>query len=202
MTIIALSWVGNTWKSSIINSHKDPYKEWIIERLQWEWKQIKHYWETARELFYLLPSEENNITDLTLFQRAINAKEANRVHEVVKDKKKWLNVILDRTRVDNLIYAMYNIDNWKCERFDYMQPIPNSYELYDAIILFTKPIKSTKNDEFNLYNDPKFVEYFNDTIREQYWDKVIEFDNAEKDWDDIMHTILSLYNNKKNLSII
>lgn len=108
---------------------------------------------------------------------------------------------MDRTRVDNLIYAMYNIENWKCEQFNYMQPIPDTYELYDAIILLTKPIKSTKNYEFSLYNDPKFVNYFNDTIKEQYWNKIIEFDNAIENRDEIMSTLLHLYKNK-SLSLI
>lgn len=169
--------------------------------MHWEWKQLKVYNETARELMYLLPSDNNNMEDLTLFQQAINAKEAYRTTELVRDKREELNVIVDRTRVDNLIYAIYNIEQWNAEWFNYMQPIPNTSEIYDAIILLTTPIKSTWTEEFALYNDTKFIESFNDTIRNQYGDKVIEFDNAVENRDEIISTLLHLYKNKP-LSVI
>ena len=190
MTIIAISWVGNTGKSSIINWVDGIW--WVIQDLKDEWRQIKSYWETARDLFYLLPDEDNDIEDLTLFQKVIQQKEARRLHKLQEDKNANLNVIVDRTYTDNEIYAQYNHELWQCDKINasYMNRF-RSKQVYDLVILLTEPIKTTKFDP--KYNDEKFVANFNKTIIDTYWEKVIKLRNYKQDWEYIRWLLRNLF---------
>lgn len=188
MSIIALAWPWNTWKSTIINW--DHERDWAISLIRNEWKQIKHYWETARELLYLLPNEQNGIQDLSLFQEAIRAKELHRLSSLIEDKKKDLSVIVDRTYIDNTVYWQYNALLWRSNYIDYAQDIVDVVDLYDFVVLLTTPMKNTSNALFNPYNDEWFVNHFNNIIRKKFWNKVVEFTNSKKEYEKIVQFIV------------
>ena len=155
--IKAFTWVGNTGKST------------TIEKLD----GVK-YWEIAREHF-------DKLDNIKEFQKAILEDEKKRLFELLTYTDR-IDVIVDRTFVDNLIYLYYSIITGNIEdEFDFGELssfIEKSVELYDEVILFTEPLK--ENTQFKQYNDPTLNELFITTIKKVYWDKVKQYKNSKE----------------------
>ena len=159
--IIAFSWVWNTGKSYTLN------------KLEETWKYVK-YWEIARELFDVLEKDW-----MKAFQQAILEQEKKRLFDLMTYTGKK-DIIIDRTFSDQMVYYYWNLIKGKIEdEFDFWtlaDYLQSSKELYDEVVLFTEPFKTSKNFEF--YNDEKLAILMNTTIRTIYWDKVKEYKNS------------------------
>ena len=149
---IALSWVGNTGKSTIINELKKT-----------DLKQTLFYDETARKNFHLLP-------DVKKIQEQININEIERLFDL---KTETRDCIIDRTFEDNIVYAA---NSWVDVLYTTLDQT-----IYDIVILFTQPIHISNNKNFRHHNKDRFVEQFNDSILSKYWDIVIEMKNWKID---------------------
>lgn len=174
MQIIAFSGLTNTGKST--ETQWDGIRQSIATEVENDWWRCLVYEETARELFFLLPSEDNGIKDLTIFQTAIRAKEQERLKELDARKKAWGNytVIVDRPYNDSVLFNAYNRtvglssleDTWFVDYSD---------KVYDLVILFTEPYKD--NGRLEQYNNDEFANMFVKWTVDKYWDKVLQFKN-------------------------
>jgi len=179
MKTIAFSWIGNTWKSTAINDLKN--------KLESDWQKVLVYPETARQLFDILETQ-----GILAFQKAINKKEIERLHEIHEEKTKGIydTLLIDRTTVDNRVYFEFNKNIWKIAENEYIEKT-FSY-IYDKIILFTEPIKQTNTrEDFKAYDDYKYLRVLFDRFIKHYydWRKIVELQNNKEDWDKIYKLI-------------
>lgn len=160
--IIAFSGPWNTWKSYIIQQIKKEYSF-----------KYTYYNEIAREI---LEKEKNLIPKK--FQELILKEEMERIDKItrLKEKNPDINLIIDRTFIDNIVYLYWNIIYWKVEGiFDFYQLneyIEKVKKVYDKVILFNSPFKESK--KFEDYNSKRFNLMLIETIKETFPDNKIE----------------------------
>ena len=153
---IAITWVGNTGKSYVIENH---------------FSNFKHYWETAREVMSEFPEFKENQFE---FQKRILMKEIERL-ELLKNETQ--DCIIDRTVFDNLLYAWYYF-KYESKKYRKLSSLAKKhidftqiYKIYDKVYLFTTPFKTSKN--FSIFDDQWFVNLFNSQIKEKFNNLVI-----------------------------
>lgn len=151
--VIAIEWLPNTWKST------------LIERIKWKYTNTKFYNETAREVMEEFDSIQNR--DMQSFQDIIYHKEAQRVFQIKEDIRKWIYdfIVIDRTSLWNWIFAMYNKELNIIDRIH--DPIYDP-KLYDLVLYMNEPIGkySEKNKAFKQYETDEFIIMFDAYI----WD--------------------------------
>lgn len=164
--IIAFGGPWNTWKSYTIKQIKEKYSF-----------KYTFYNESAREIL----EKEKNLTSKK-FQELILKKEMERIDKItrLKEKNPNINLIIDRTFIDNIVYLYWNIIHWKVEgTFDFYQLneyIEKAKNVYDKVILFNSPFKESK--KFEDYNSKKFDLMLIETIKETFSNKVEEYKNS------------------------
>lgn len=125
------------------------------------------------------------------FQDIIHWRESERKVEIewLKANSKDIHTLfVDRTSIDNWIYAMHNQDLWI---IDNINPPIYDPKLYDEVIYMNKPIGDYKTDQFVQYNDPSLKEKFDKYILQCYH-KAHVFDNYlvnSKQINDLINTL-------------
>lgn len=188
--VLALSWLGNTQKSSLI--HWYEHNIWIADALMSEWLSVKVMDEVARDCYNLL--EDKSISTkhrMYEFQKQIHLQETARILEAIEEKKQWIYdaMVVDRTWLDNILYANQNHIWNQIKKPDFFQEDPGE-DFYDHIVLLTHPTKNSMKEEFDIYWEERFRRRFDKVIRWYYGDKVKTFRNWKEDWDAIIEYIL------------
>lgn len=177
--IIALSWPGNTGKTTL--------KKRIVSELSSQWWQILSFDESARWV-----ADDIGTDNMALFQTAIAKKEAERVdlmHTIATD---WLFdlILCDRTWIENWAYAIYNMQHWIID-----QPVtfvPCNID-YDAVFYFDTPIKQTTTKEFTHYNNKELNDLIYEIVRWKYNNVMQVMSNGMVDGDKVMHAIKDMF---------
>ena len=139
MKTIAISWLQNTGKSTLIRSQNE--------------KWVKILGETARDVLAKYPW-----LSMQDFQDIIHRRESERKIEIewIKANSKDIHTLfVDRTSIDNWIYAMRNQDLWIIENIN-----PPIYDpkLYDEVIYMNKSI--WPSNKYEQYESEQFKAMF------------------------------------------
>lgn len=128
--VIALSWVWNTGKTTLIDK---------IENTFWK-ESIFILRETAREVI-----ETIWIDDMWEFQNNVYELELARSNIIKNAREIYDLIVVDRTWIDQLAYLTFNMINWKIQT-----PINqvDLWDIYDYIFYFDTPIKKNKYKSF------------------------------------------------------
>lgn len=140
MKTIAISWLQNTGKSTLIRSQNE--------------KWVKILWETARDVLAKYPW-----ISMQDFQDIIHRRESERKIEIeyLKANSRDIHTLfVDRTSIDNWIYAMRNQDLWIIESIN---PAIYDPKLYDEVIYMNKSIWPSKG-KYEQYEWEEFKAMF------------------------------------------
>lgn len=180
--VIAVDWIPNAWKSTLIKNQYDFYKSLDVK--------VKVYPEVARWVMADFPGSEN---DQNIFQDIIYHRESERLHHLRKDIKENIYdlILVDRTSLSGWIFWMFNQDQWRASK---LNPSVFDPSLYSSVILFTDPIWSYKwdVDAFQWYNDDRLNNLFKQYIPHCF-SQTKEFSNyldQEKEVDEYAASIL------------
>lgn len=186
MVIIAIEWIWNCWKSTIINWSKD----WSVKPIQERFPgmKFKFYGETARDVMNDFDNIQNR--DMQSFQDIIYHLEVVRIHQLREDIRQQLYdvIFVDRTTLWNQIFA---IENQRLGKLKNLNPLVCDPTIYDHIIYMNQPIwsYSEKHAAFNHYETEQFINTFT---------KYIEFCFDK----DVVHTFKNYLDDQSEVDIL
>ena len=103
--------------------------------------------------------EEVGTESMAKFQENIFYREVARTKRIEENRDNYDLILVDRTRVDQLAYLVFNTINGAIKSDAPQYSLPN---VYDHVMYFTVPIK--KNTAFKQYNDTRLLLIMNAII--------------------------------------
>ena len=176
--LIALSWPGNTWKTTL--------QKKIVEKLQSDGYKVLYFPESAR-----VAMGDVGTSDMSEFQNMIQEIESNRSEIIQNQLSKWLFdvIICDRTRMEQNAYLLYNITKGIITEPVTIKPQQIDY---DRVYYFDSPIKETTTQEFNHYNNEELNDLMRRLVKGRFGNNAKLYSNGKEDGDVVILDILAM----------
>lgn len=189
--VLGFSWEGNLWKSTLINGSERLWLLWLKQILESKWYSVLVKWEVARVLLesgkYQLPR------DMKEFQEKISNDEYVRAHHLLKERQQYDVILCDRTFMDNIAYAMFNVMQWNIDWTIRLQIPPLAVQPYDRVYYFDTPIK--QNTAFKDYNNDRIGKEIWKLNKERFGKIVKLYQNCMIDREKVISDVLSFMKN-------
>lgn len=149
MKVVAISWVQNTGKSTLIKNHINQ-------------DGVQYLWETARDIMSDYPW-----ISMQDFQDLIYHRESERVVKIqqLKIRQDIRLLLVDRTSLDGHVYSMRSQDVGVIQN---IKPAIYNPKLYDSVIYLKKSIWPYKSDKFKHYEGQEFADMLEKYITRSY----------------------------------
>lgn len=121
------------------------------------------------------------------FQEKISNDEYVRAYHLLKEKEQYDVILCDRTFMDNVAYAMFNVMQGNISGTIRLQ-IPD-INPYDRIYYFDTPIK--QNTAFKDYNNDWIGKEIGKLNKERFGSMVKLYQNCKVDRDKVIQDVLS-----------